>query len=134
MTAKKPDGPEVHRATDQLVTYLCATRTDWDEQEVRNIIGGATNIGMAWNVVSLGLHTIAHAGGRPTDLAPVTQNTTEREHATRRRGYYDARAGLGLPLIDPDCRDGKCVSCAGGPCEHECHTAGSLAQVHKEPS
>ncbi|WP_395109824.1 hypothetical protein [Actinomadura sp. SCN-SB] len=25
------------------------------------------------------------------------------------------------PLIDPDCRDGKCGSCVGGPCEHECH-------------
>jgi hypothetical protein len=27
------------------------------------------------------------------------------------------------PVIDPDCRDGKCASCAGGPCEHECHNA-----------
>lgn len=27
------------------------------------------------------------------------------------------------PLLDPDCRDGKCGSCIGGPCEHECHTA-----------
>ncbi|MGH3382673.1 MAG: hypothetical protein ACRDP6_48890 [Actinoallomurus sp.] len=25
-------------------------------------------------------------------------------------------------LIDPDCRDGKCGSCVGGPCEHDCHT------------
>jgi hypothetical protein len=25
------------------------------------------------------------------------------------------------PLIDPDCRDGKCGSCMGGPCEHHCH-------------
>ena len=25
------------------------------------------------------------------------------------------------PLIDPDCRDGKCGSCVGGPCEHACH-------------
>jgi hypothetical protein len=24
-------------------------------------------------------------------------------------------------LIDPDCRDGKCGSCVGGPCEHDCH-------------
>lgn len=23
--------------------------------------------------------------------------------------------------LDPDCRDGKCGSCVGGPCEHECH-------------
>ncbi len=25
------------------------------------------------------------------------------------------------PLLDPDCRDGKCGSCTGAPCEHECH-------------
>lgn len=25
------------------------------------------------------------------------------------------------PLLDPDCRDGKCSSCIGPPCEHECH-------------
>lgn len=25
------------------------------------------------------------------------------------------------PLLDPDCRDGKCGSCVGAPCEHECH-------------
>lgn len=28
------------------------------------------------------------------------------------------------PLLDPDCRDGKCGSCVGTPCEHACHTAG----------
>lgn len=27
------------------------------------------------------------------------------------------------PLLDPDCRDGKCASCVGPPCEHECHQA-----------
>jgi hypothetical protein len=27
------------------------------------------------------------------------------------------------PLLDPDCRDGKCSSCIGPPCEHSCHTA-----------
>jgi hypothetical protein len=25
------------------------------------------------------------------------------------------------PLLDPDCRAGKCASCVGAPCEHECH-------------
>jgi hypothetical protein len=25
------------------------------------------------------------------------------------------------PLLDPDCRAGKCSSCVGAPCEHECH-------------
>jgi hypothetical protein len=29
-------------------------------------------------------------------------------------------AGAG-PLLDPDCRDGKCGSCVGAPCEHSCH-------------
>jgi hypothetical protein len=29
------------------------------------------------------------------------------------------------PLIDPDCRDGKHRSCAGGPCECPCHGSGS---------
>lgn len=24
-------------------------------------------------------------------------------------------------VIDPDCRDGKCGSCVGDPCEHSCH-------------
>jgi len=27
-------------------------------------------------------------------------------------------------VIDPDCRDGKCGSCVGGICEHECHEGG----------
>lgn len=31
-----------------------------------------------------------------------------------------AAEGTG-PLLDPDCRDGKCGSCIGAPCEHECH-------------
>ncbi len=29
------------------------------------------------------------------------------------------------PLLDPDCRDGKCGSCIGPPCEHECHRDGA---------
>jgi hypothetical protein len=28
------------------------------------------------------------------------------------------------PLIDPDCRSGKCGSCVGGPCQHHCHQRG----------
>ena len=27
------------------------------------------------------------------------------------------------PLLDPDCLAGKCGSCVGAPCEHECHRA-----------
>ncbi|NEA22642.1 hypothetical protein [Actinomadura bangladeshensis] len=29
-----------------------------------------------------------------------------------------------VPVLDPDCRDGKCGSCVGGPCEHSCHQDG----------
>jgi hypothetical protein len=29
------------------------------------------------------------------------------------------------PLLDPDCRAGKCGSCIGPPCEHGCHQSGS---------
>lgn len=29
-------------------------------------------------------------------------------------------------LIDPDCRDGKCGSCVGGPCECHCHEIAAL--------
>jgi hypothetical protein len=37
---------------------------------------------------------------------------------TGRRGKANAGPE---PLIDPDCRGGKCSSCVGGPCEHHCH-------------
>lgn len=29
------------------------------------------------------------------------------------------------PLLDPDCRIGKCGRCPGAPCEHECHQGGA---------
>ncbi|MEO3860946.1 hypothetical protein [Acrocarpospora sp. B8E8] len=35
-------------------------------------------------------------------------------------------------LIDPDCRDGKCGSCVGGPCEHGCHQGGAVAEQRKQ--
>lgn len=31
------------------------------------------------------------------------------------------------PLIDPDCRDGKCGSCVGGACGHSCHQSGGAS-------
>jgi hypothetical protein len=31
------------------------------------------------------------------------------------------------PLIDPDCRDGKCGSCVGGPCECPHHSNEAVA-------
>jgi len=45
----------------------------------------------------------------------LTQDETEDPRALVAKG-----AG---PLLDPDCRDGKCGSCVGAPCEHECHGA-----------
>lgn len=36
------------------------------------------------------------------------------------------------PLIDPDCRAGKCATCMGEPCEHECHAFPS--PIHQLPS
>ena len=33
-------------------------------------------------------------------------------------------------LIDPDCAGGKCGSCVGGPCEHDCH--GTIRKVSIE--
>jgi hypothetical protein len=43
----------------------------------------------------------------------LTQPETEDPRALTAEG-----AG---PLLDPDCRDGKCGSCVGAPCEHDCH-------------
>lgn len=33
------------------------------------------------------------------------------------------------PLLDPDCRAGKCGSCIGAPCEHGCHNPGGFPVV-----
>jgi hypothetical protein len=41
------------------------------------------------------------------------------EAAVQPAGELEA-IGTG-PLLDPDCRAGKCSSCVGAPCEHECH-------------
>jgi len=39
--------------------------------------------------------------------------------------YAPAEAGAQVhdQVLDPDCKAGKCGSCAGPPCEHECHGA-----------
>lgn len=44
---------------------------------------------------------------------------------TRAEQFADDLHHQCAPLIDPDCRDGKCDSCVGGPCEHDCHKAGA---------
>jgi hypothetical protein len=38
-----------------------------------------------------------------------------------RMAVEDGRHVVRMLLLDPDCRDEKCSSCVGGPCEHECH-------------
>jgi hypothetical protein len=43
------------------------------------------------------------------------------EVAVQPAGELEA-VGTG-PLLDPDCKAGKCGSCVGAPCEHECHKA-----------
>jgi len=59
-------------------------------------------------------HTTAEKYGRLARMIPLTQRGAK------------ALAADPLPsddpLIDPDCRDGKCGSCVGGPCEHDCHS------------
>jgi hypothetical protein len=49
----------------------------------------------------------------------LTQDETDDPQALTAEG-----AG---PLLDPDCRGGKCGSCVGAPCEHECHAAAGSA-------
>jgi hypothetical protein len=49
---------------------------------------------------------------------------------------YDLTAEGAGPLLDPDCRDGKCGSCVGAPCEHYCHKragAGEGPAMTEEP-
>jgi hypothetical protein len=55
------------------------------------------------------------AEDRGDDTGPLA--TVDRIEAAL--GHLDADPNE--PLIDPDCRDGKCGSCVGGLCEHECH-------------
>lgn len=65
------DDPIIHRATDQFVAYLLATRDEWVEGEIRQAIGAATNLGRSWAWVTTTLLRIALDGGSPLDLCPV---------------------------------------------------------------
>ncbi|ROO82621.1 hypothetical protein EDD29_0102 [Actinocorallia herbida] len=69
---------------------------------------------------------------RPEPVAVVLRSPEEQEAYVRQavaEGRVSASVAelvraaspAGEPLLDPDCRDGKCSSCVGGPCEHECH-------------
>jgi hypothetical protein len=58
---------------------------------------------------------------------PDGQARQEAADEQRRQDVLDIEAEYsetGEPLIDPDCAAGKCGSCSGPPCQHECHTGG----------
>lgn len=65
--------------------------------------------------------------GRPVESEPCPEHPPAPSSTRRDEPLPVATTGQGLldvkpePLIDPDCRDGKCGSCVGGPCQHECH-------------
>lgn len=59
---------------------------------------------------------------RPAILIPA--ETWERVVASYEDGRGLTAEGAG-PLLDPDCRIGKCGRCPGAPCEHECHQDGT---------
>ena len=63
------------------------------------------------------------AGQKPSMMTIVTLVETIQRLITE-PGRELSAEGTG-PLLDPDCRDGKCGSCTGAPCEHECHRAGA---------
>jgi hypothetical protein len=63
--------PTVHRATDEFVAFLLATRSDWVEGEIRRAIGAATGLQRSWRFITNGLEGIAFDGGQPLDLCPV---------------------------------------------------------------
>ncbi|MER7361853.1 nucleoside triphosphate pyrophosphohydrolase [Nonomuraea wenchangensis] len=72
--------------------------------------GIASRSGISWeSVVSEGEAKAERSGGFVDGLVWDTALATAAE------------AEQDEPLIDPDCRDGKCHSCVGGPCEHDCH-------------
>jgi hypothetical protein len=66
------DDALIHRATDEFVAWLLATRREWVEGEVRTAIGAATNLGKSWPYVAGNLLRIAFDGGNPLDLCPVS--------------------------------------------------------------
>lgn len=78
--------PEIHRATDELVAWLLATRTDWTDFDIRNAIAGATNLGDGWAQIATGLVRLAlDPKGQPRTLT----------HASGTR--HDSQATGGLP-------------------------------------
>lgn len=58
---------------------------------------------------------------------PDAEAAREAADAKRQQEILDIEreyAEDGEPLLDPDCVAGKCDSCSGPPCQHECHTGG----------
>lgn len=80
-----------------------------------------------------GLNAEGFATRPPTSPDPLPGNPTVTkyegrvmgtmtDHEVRQAVNQAINQAMHIPLIDPDCRDGKCQSCVGGPCEHHCHT------------
>lgn len=131
-----------HKASKALPCSLCGTRVrrsrtfsypyNWDAepQTVREVHAELREQAAAWQqeavmctpCESLPLRSETYpaelqdvAEDRGDDTGPLA--TVDRIEAAL--GHLDADPNE--PLIDPDCRDGKCGSCVGGLCEHECH-------------
>jgi hypothetical protein len=77
---------------------------------------------------------------RKADYAPVPLGEAAAQACGRALEGLRADEPEDERLVDPDCRDGKCDSCVGGPCEHECHqaqpdeTGGSAADGRFQPA
>lgn len=68
-------------------------------------------------------------GWRPVrQIATPEPRIADTAKATAVRGATAARGLLGLPQIGVDCRQRRCDTCAGDPCEHDCHTANRTRQ------
>lgn len=102
------DEPIIHRATDEFVAFLLATRDDWVEGEIRRAIGSATGLGRSWRFITNGLEGIAFDGGHPLDLCPVaTAQATAAAAAGPNPEYLETKKTLlgehrrGEPLPTP---------------------------------
>jgi hypothetical protein len=58
--------------TDLLVAYVRSERPDWDEQEVRAVIGQAVTNGHVHSKIAISLVQLAHTpGSEPRDFSPA---------------------------------------------------------------
>lgn len=91
--------PEIHRATEELITWLLATRHDWTEYDVRAAIAGADTIAYGWARIARGLVALAvDPAGQPRALCPAFSR-----HERQIRPYGEAAAdakALALKIRD----------------------------------